>query len=146
MREMISGYDPATDTITRIMESGALELDLVRIRRPIDPDSVAVAEPKPLTVLIPSRALIDPWPEEFLWRPRKALGIVDVWWSMFRTPDYEPWALESRFQTADGSYFSQHVARQLINDRQAWESFQPHMFASFLVEWQRASEAAEAVR
>jgi hypothetical protein len=141
MRELISGYNAPTDTVTRSMEPGAFAMNLVCIRRPIDPGSVTVADPKPLTVLIPNRALVDPWPEEFLWRSRKALGVIDVWWSMYRTPEYEPWALESRYQTADGSFFVQHVTRQLIADRRAWESYQPHMFESFLLEWQRASEA-----
>ncbi|HEX3782725.1 MAG TPA: hypothetical protein VHX38_23915 [Pseudonocardiaceae bacterium] len=126
---MMPGYEPDTDTVDRSSDylfGHGVEMAIVKRGN--------------LRAVLPSVALLDPWPEEFLWRPLKALGVLDVWWSMYRSDRYQLWALNSVYETADRGRFTQQISREMVADRVAWESYQPHVFASFLVEWQRASE------
>lgn len=134
----IPGYDPGTDTVTSdTMAMWHRDITLVRITRPVPGGR--------LKVVMPNTTLVDPWPEEFLWRPLKALGVLDVWWSLVRSVDLDG-SLESLYQTADGSSWRQLIPREMVQDAVAWEAIPTHLFESFILEWQREINRREADR
>jgi len=133
---VITGYNPGTDEV----ESSSDYLFgqntiMVRITRRIAGTR--------LVAVMPNTALVDPYPEEFLWRPVKALGVLDVWWSIHRTPESQPWGLECTYQTADGYRSRQTVTRELVADCTAWKDLQKRLFADFLAQYQDALDERE---
>jgi hypothetical protein len=128
MRVLIPGYDPETDGVetSDTYEWPDDAIMLARVRR------------GPLKLIMPAAALIDPWPEEFLWRPLKALGVVDVWWTMHRSVEHPPWAMTCLHQMADGWVSTCTVSRELVADREAWASYRRIMFRKFLGDYQEA--------
>jgi hypothetical protein len=136
MRPLMPGYDRITDRV--VSNDLSQDILLVRVTR-------RVGNTK-LSLIMPNKALVDPWPEEFLWRPLKALGVIDVWWSMHRSPERAPWALESVYESADGFRLSQLITREVIADRQAWTTIQKHMFHGFLVGYQEALDEKAKVQ
>lgn len=127
--DVIPGYDPNTDEVeTSEHYWFTHDVTAARITRR--------AEGVKLKVVLPHAALTDPWPEEFLWRPLKALGVLDVWWSLYRVPYYPTESLEWLYQTVDGRYFTQLVSRELVADGLAFQAIQRHVFQGFLARWQ----------
>lgn len=132
MREMITGYQPGTDEV-ETTEDHTTRVLWTRITRRLDNGAK-------LRIVLPHRAIIDPWREEFLWRPMKALGVVDVWWSMHREHP-EAQAAWSVYETADGYQSSLLISLQLIGDPVAWKACQTMQFEKFLIGYQRSLDA-----
>lgn len=126
MRKLMPGYEPDTDTLTTSdTYLFGMDVTLARVKR------------GPLVAYLPMAALIDPWPEEFLWQPMKLLGVVDVWQSMHRSWSW-PDMLDCVYQTADQWQFMQTVSRELIADSVAWQAYQKHQLRSYLCAYQDA--------
>lgn len=126
MRGLMPGYNPGIDKVTTsdtyLFGSG---ITLARVKRDT------------LVAYLPLRALVDPWPEEFLWRPIKLLGVVDAWQSMYRSWSL-PDMLDCVYQTADQWQFVQVVSPELVADTVAWKAYQAHQLRSYLCAYQDA--------
>lgn len=127
------GFRPETDTVE--LDNGSHlftgQVQLAKVRRGT------------LVAVLPSMALFEPWPDEFLWRRFTLLGVVDAWWSMYRDPGVDPWALTSVHETADQFQLTQHIARDMIADQRAWAAIQQHIRSRFLVGYQEALDEKE---
>ncbi len=137
--QFIPGYDPDTDTVeTDTMAMWHRDITLVRITRPVPGGR--------LKVVMPNTTLVDAWPEEFLWRPLKVLGVLDVWWSLFRSVDLYG-SMEVHYETPEGGgSWRQLVSREMVQDAVAWQAAQAHLFERFILEWQREINQKEAGR
>lgn len=131
------GYEQETDTVET--DNGDYlfhkNITAVRITR-------RIGDAK-LRVVMPHTALVDPWPEEFLWRPMKLLGVIDVWWSMHRSLEWQPYTLECVYQTAEYRG-SQTISRELVADLKVWEQFRRHVFQNFIWSYQEALDERES--
>jgi len=135
---VITGYNPDTDTVET---SGGDYLftenrSMARVTRRL-PDG------QRLKLAMDERSFIEPAPYEFLWVPRKALGVLDVWWSVINSVDL-PGSAEVTYETGEGSW-RQLVSRELVQDSVAWAACQQHLFERFLLQWQHAIDAASGV-
>lgn len=127
--EYISGYNPDTDWFYTDAES-LLIRNIVWV-----PVIRLLPNGRRLKLVMPYESFITPEPHEFLWAPRKALGILDVWWSVANSVDI-PGGVEVTFQTGEASW-RQWVGRDAVQDDVAWQAIQRQLFASFLVGLQR---------
>jgi hypothetical protein len=131
VRVLMPGYDPVVDEVTYNDDYlFGMGVRAARVKR------------GDLRVYLPSVALVDPWPEEFLWRPVKLLGVVEAWWSMHRSLRVAE-ALESTYQTADRWQFTQAISRELVADVAVFESFRKHQLRNFLFSYQDALDEKE---
>lgn len=133
---MITGYNPETDTVEETSTDYLFTENraLVRVSRRL-PDG------RRLKLVMSHESFTAPEPHEFLWAPRKALGVLDVWWSVINSVDLAG-SVEVTFHANEG-WWPQLVSLDAVQDGIAWQAIQPHLFESFLVEWQRAVDAVE---
>lgn len=132
----ITGYNPDTDEVeTSTDYLFAENRTMVRVTR-------RLPNGRRLKLAMPHESFTAPAPHEFLWAPRKALGVLDVWWSVINAVDL-PGSVEVTFHAGEG-HWRQLVSLDAVQDGIAWQAIQPHLFESFLVEWQRAVDAVPA--
>lgn len=132
---MISGFDPATDRVETSDDAlFGQQVTMARVTRRVEGGR--------LKVVLPHAALVEPWPEEFLWRPVKALGVLEVWWSLARTAVPGGRLVECTYQTANWR-FSQTVPQELLADREVWDSYRPNLFHRLLCAYQDAVDGRE---
>lgn len=136
---MISGFDPATDVVETSDDAlFGQRITIARVTRRVPGGR--------LKVVLPHAALVEPWPEEFLWRPVKALGVVEVWWSLVRSPVCGPTTMECVYQPAGAQDFRSTVPRDAVTDREAWKQLRPHLFQGFLCAYQDDLDERERLR
>lgn len=129
----ILGYNPDTDAVeTNTDHLFAEGRTVARVIR-------CLPNGRRLKMAMPYESFTAPALYEFLWAPLKALGVLDVWWSVTNSMDLDH-SVNVTYQTGEFSW-TQFFTSEMVRDDVAWKAIQTHLFDRLLVKWQHTIDS-----